>query len=154
MASFGTTSLKHLDSSDYRLRIICNDAIKILNFSVVSGHRTKEEQNALYPEFTQVKWPDSKHNTNPSVAIDVAPFIPPYGVITGSPQNIEKIMELSGKSKAEAEAFVLKSYGRLVGVIQAVAAKHYIEVRFGMDWDGDEDLLDQTFHDLGHVELT
>ena len=42
---------------------------------VVCGHRGKEEQNAAYNRgLSEVKWPNSHHNSLPSLAIDVAPI--------------------------------------------------------------------------------
>ena len=38
-------------------------------------------------------------------------------------------------------------------MIEYEAAKQGIEIRTGMDWDGDGDYRDQTFDDLVHVEV-
>jgi peptidoglycan L-alanyl-D-glutamate endopeptidase CwlK len=154
MPAFGESSTKRLNTCHPNIKIICNEAIKYIDFSIVTGHRSKEKQDALYPVFTKVKWPNSKHNSFPSVAVDVAPYIKPYGTIFGNSEQLEEIMELRGISKTAANNFVLKSYARLIGYMEAIAHSKNIKIRVGIDWDGDFDMTDQTFHDLGHWELT
>jgi peptidoglycan L-alanyl-D-glutamate endopeptidase CwlK len=39
------------------------------------------------------------------------------------------------------------------GIVRAVAEYEKIPIRWGGDWDGDTEVLDQTFNDLGHIEL-
>ncbi len=56
-------------------------------------------------------------------------------------------------SLAKIDSFVLKSYARLIGHIERVAYVNDIWIRLGLDWDGDFDMLDQNFDDLGHWEL-
>jgi hypothetical protein len=153
MPSFGTGSKKKLSTCDKLIRVVCIEAIKHVDFTILTGHRNKETQNALYPKYTQLKWPKGKHNKFPSMAIDIAPYINPYGIISGSPNQIAKIADLRNVSKAQANAFVIKSYARLIGHIEAIAAMKGIPIKVGMDWDGDYDMLDQTFNDLGHWEL-
>ena len=148
MASFGASSQKRLLTCKPEIQEICNEAIKIIDFSIITGHRTKEKQNALYPKYTKLLWSDGKHNSFPSRAIDIAPYIQPYGTIFGSTEQIVKMKELRGVSTAQAEAYVIKSYARLIGYIEAIAATKGTKIRVGLDWDGDFDMLDQTFHDL------
>ncbi len=155
MPEFGRASLKKLNTCEPGIQLICHRVIKVIDFSVITGHRTKEEQNSLYPKFTKLKWPYGKHNSCPSKAIDIAPYILPYGAIFGGKEQILKIREYhDGRvSVAKIEDFILKSYARLVGHIERVAYDEGIKIRFGLDWDGDFDMLDQNFDDLGHWEL-
>ncbi len=153
MPVFGKTSKSRLASCDEDIQLICNEAIQIIDFSIITGHRTKEQQNALYPKYTKLKWPNGKHNDYPSKAVDVAPYIPPYGTIFGSLKQLEEMMSSKNVTKTQANAFVVKSYARLIGTIEAIAYLNNINIRVGIDWDGDYDLLDQSFHDLGHIEL-
>jgi len=85
--------------------------------------------------------------------VDVAPYIKPYGIIFGGPEQVKRIMDLSHKKKGEVYSFVEKSYARLIGILEGVAISNGISIRVGLDWDHDFDTLDQTFHDLGHIEL-
>lgn len=158
MPAFGKGSLKKLNTCHSDIQLICYAAIQMLDFSIITGHRTKEEQNALYPKFTKLKWPDGNHNSFPSNAIDMAPYIPPFGAIFGSQKQkleIQAYMITQGKSLSLAKIndFVIKSYARMIGHVEAVAFQNGIDIRVGIDWDGDFNMLDQTFHDLGHWEL-
>jgi peptidoglycan L-alanyl-D-glutamate endopeptidase CwlK len=152
MNKFGEASLERLGQCNDRIQLVCYKAILVADFAVITGHRNKEAQNKLYPKYTRVKWPDSKHNKNPSQAIDVAPYIEPYGTIYGSKADVKKIMKLSNVSEKAANAFIIKAYSRLIGIMEGIAAENDVEIRVGLDWDGDMDMLDQTFHDLGHWE--
>lgn len=153
MPAFGRESQKKLNTCDKDIRLICDKTIIMIDFSIITGHRTKEEQNGLFPKYTKLKWPKGKHNKFPSMAVDIAPYIKPYGVIFGGREQIFRMMEIRGVSKAAAEAFVVKSYARMMGYIEAIAFTAGIKIRVGIDWDGDFDMLDQKFHDLGHWEL-
>ena len=154
MYSFSQRSKEKLSQCDKSLQLICNQAIVYTDFSIVTGHRNKEEQNRLYQQgFSKLKWPNGKHNSNPSLAVDVAPYIKPYGIIFGGPEQVKRIMELSHKRKGEVYSFIEKSYARLIGILEGVSLSNNISLRVGLDWDHDFDTLDQTFHDLGHIEL-
>lgn len=75
MPHFSSNSKKHLATCDERLREIMNRAIKVYDFSVLCGFRNEADQNYAYDNnFSKVKWPNSKHNTLPSLAVDVAPY--------------------------------------------------------------------------------
>ena len=46
-----------------------------------------------------------------------------------------------------------KHFYFLAGIIKAIANKRNIKIRWGGDWDDDNDFKDQHFNDLGHFEL-
>jgi peptidoglycan L-alanyl-D-glutamate endopeptidase CwlK len=47
---------------------------KISNIQVICGHRGKEEQEiAVISGYSKLHYPKSKHNTDPSLAVDIAP---------------------------------------------------------------------------------
>jgi len=95
---------------------------------VLEGHRGITRQNQLYHQGkTKVLYPHSKHNTVPSDAVDVYPDPIDWG---GT-----KRMYYMG------------------GIIRGVAEEMGIPIRWGGDWDGDTEVADQTFNDLGHIEL-
>jgi len=68
----------------------CHDDLQILlralrddgwDISVVCGHRGEYAQTQAYiAEKSNARWPDSKHNTLPSEAVDIAPYIPGVGI--------------------------------------------------------------------------
>jgi peptidoglycan L-alanyl-D-glutamate endopeptidase CwlK len=128
MAKFGKTSLKLMETLDQKLVDVLTLAIRYYDFKVISTHRTMHEQNELYRKgFSKKKFPDSKHNKYPSKAVDIAPYPLDW---------------------ADDERFYFMS-----GVIEVAAQVVGVKLRWGGDWDGDGDLHDQTFMDLGHYEL-
>jgi hypothetical protein len=51
------------------------EIIKDYDVTVLCGHRSNEEQDeAVEKGHSKAVWPTSKHNTKPSVAIDIAPW--------------------------------------------------------------------------------
>ena len=154
MPSFSQKSKDKLATCDNKLQLICDEAIQYVDFTIVTGHRSREEQNNLYDlGLSKLRWPNGKHNSEPSRAVDVAPYIKPFGAIFGGPEQVKRIMELTGKNKSQVYSFVEKSYARLIGILEGIALSNGIVTRVGLDWDNDFNTLDQTFHDLGHIEL-
>ena len=48
---------------------------KEYDFTVLCGHRGEAEQNAAFHEKrSKLRWPKSKHNSTPSLAVDIAPY--------------------------------------------------------------------------------
>jgi len=135
MPRYGTRSRNNLSTCDIRWKTIMNEVIKYYDCTIITGHRDKEEQNAKYAEGTsEVSWPNSKHNTRPSMAIDVAPW--PIPTDWG-----DKVW------KDRVKFYELKA------IIFFVAAKQGIKVRYGGDWDRDYDYTDNKFDDLIHFEI-
>ena len=128
MARFGNKSKKHLKTCDERLQTLFSEVVKVFDCSILVGHRGEEDQNKAYADGnSQVKWPKGKHNKKPSSAVDVAPY----------PIDWE-----------DRERF---SY--FAGFVKGVAYRLNITLRWGGDWDGDNDLSDNNFDDLVHFEL-
>lgn len=128
MPSFSNQSKQRLSLCHPNLQMICNKAIKIYDFSIITGFRDKETQNQMYEEGkSKLKWPHSKHNMSPSHAVDVAPYPIDW-------QDSERFYYLAG-------------------IFMALAHENGIDLRWGGDWDRDTDFDDQTFNDLPHFEL-
>jgi len=129
---FSDLSKKHLSECDPKLQEIAKEAIDTINFTVITGIRTKAEQERKVRKgLSEVHWPNSKHNVkcegDKSQAFDLAPY------------------PIDWK---DTDRFYL-----LAGIIIQIAKQKGIEVRWGGDWDSDFDLNDQKFNDLGHFEL-
>ena len=78
MPQFSVRSKKRLKQCDPRLQKILNHAIKEVDFTILCGHRNEEDQNEAYRTGKSTKrWPQSKHNKKPSLAVDVAPWFGP-----------------------------------------------------------------------------
>ena len=128
MPSFSKKSLERLDTCDHRLQLICQRVIGHYDFSVLEGHRSGSRQNELFRQGkSKLKEGESKHNSLPSGAVDLAPWPIDW---------------------SDTRRFYF-----LAGMIKQAAADLGIKIRLGADWDGDGDFTDQTFHDLPHAEL-
>jgi len=74
MPNFGQKSQDKLATVHPKLQQIMNEAIKEYDFTVLWGYRDKQLQNSFYRRGTGLKWPNSRHNVKPSLAVDVAPW--------------------------------------------------------------------------------
>jgi len=74
MYEFSQRSLDELTTCHKDLIILFNEVIKQIDCTVLCGHRNEEDQNNAYPKNSSVQWPNSKHNTKPSIAVDVVPY--------------------------------------------------------------------------------
>lgn len=82
MPRFSNTSRERLLSCDDRLIAVCTELIKYFDCTVVCGHRTNVEQDALFAQgrtipgriVTYKRGGQSIHNTSPSRAVDLAPY--------------------------------------------------------------------------------
>jgi len=125
---FSETSKKRLDTCHTDLQRVFYEVVKQFDCSILDGHRGKERQNAYFrARKSKKQWHNSKHNTYPSLAVDVAPY----------PIDWDD----------------LERFRYFAGYVMGIAHSMGIRCRWGGDWDGDTDLKDQTFNDLCHFEL-
>ena len=140
MPSFSASSWAELTTCHADLIVVLSRVIEVFDFTVIDGHRTEEEQNrAFRTGHSKVRWPNSRHNSYPSRAIDIAPWYPETPHIRWS--DTERFYYLAGYVMMEAHVLLEE------GVIEH-------KLRWGGDWDRDTEVRDQTFFDLGHFELT
>lgn len=75
MATFSKVSEERLRSCAEPLQRVARAAIKRIDFAVIEGHRDKERQHQAFVDgFSKVDWPDSRHNSMPSEAMDLVPY--------------------------------------------------------------------------------
>lgn len=75
MPKFGTRSLNERKTLHPLLKEIADEAIKHFDFTILCGYRDKKAQMEAYNKGTsKLKFPYSKHNVLPSLAMDLAPF--------------------------------------------------------------------------------
>lgn len=139
MPRFSLTSKQRLETCDRRLQLILHDAIEIVDFTVIEGHRNEADQNKAFAEGrSKLRWPHGNHNAMPSRAVDVAP-----------------VYYDAGKMKIDWDDLI--AFGRVMGVVQACAHRRGIRLRFGLDWDGDFRSVNrdpsESFLDAPHIEL-
>jgi peptidoglycan L-alanyl-D-glutamate endopeptidase CwlK len=128
MPRFSSLSEQRLLSCDERLQRLMREAIKHVDFTVICGHRGRDEQeDAFRLGRSKVRWPNSKHNRYPSVAVDVAPY------------------PIDWQDTAR--------FARLAGYIERIAQEMDIRIRWGGDWDMDGRTADERLVDMPHIEL-
>ena len=125
MPKFGKQSLDRLATCDERIQKVMNEAIKHIDIVILYGYRTPAEQFELFKQgrtlvggvwkvtgktATQLdgKTKMSNHNSNPSKAIDIAPYPIDWN-------NIQRFLDM---------AKVVKEAAKTVGV----------EITYGGDW--------------------
>ena len=75
MYTFGKSSTEKLLTCRNELQVVAHEAIKLVDFSIIHGYRTQEQQDLIYAQgLSKAKYPNSKHNTNPSDAFDFMPY--------------------------------------------------------------------------------
>ena len=125
---FGNTSTSRILTCHQDIQKLFYHVIRNYNCSVLCGHRSENEQNAAFADKkSKLKWPQSKHNSDPSTAIDIAPFPIDW-------EDHDRFYHFAGYVLANSERLKIK-------------------VRWGGDWDSDKEFKDQKFNDLVHWEL-
>lgn len=72
--TLSAASCRKLATCDPRLVEIVTEVARYLPAVVVCGHRGQAEQElAVQRGASRVHWPESRHNTEPSLAVDLAP---------------------------------------------------------------------------------
>jgi len=128
MPYFSKRSKSRLSTCDERLQEVFTEVIKHVDCSILEGHRSKERQNKLYDEGrTKVKYPNGRHNSSPSKAVDVTPYPVDW-------EDRERQTLFAG--------FVI-GIGRGMGY----------NLRWGGDWDMDFQVMDNRFDDFPHFEI-
>jgi peptidoglycan L-alanyl-D-glutamate endopeptidase CwlK len=132
MPKFSLKSEDRLSTCHPLLQELFQEVIKTDDCAIIEGHRNRRRQDQLFRQGKSTKkWPNGKHNTVPSQAVDVAPWFPKKRIPWDEPENF---YYFAGKVKAKA---------RELG----------IQIRWGGDWNSNNDVTDQTLHDLPHFEL-
>ena len=133
MPKFSKRSRGRLDTCHPRLITLFDQVIKSYDCTILEGYRGKQAQDEMLRSGrSKLNYPKSKHNSSPSLAVDVVPYPINW-------QNTERMRHFAG--------FVF-----------GVASVMGIRLRWGGDWDGDvmttdNGLRDQSFMDLPHFEL-
>jgi len=132
MPKFSRKSQEILFTCHEYIQVVMRDVVKIIDITIISGKRGEEEQNWLYRNgFSKKMFPNSKHNSEVNDTLSEAVDIAPYPV------------DWEDKEK----------FYYVAGHVMAVADGRSVALRWGGDWDMDDDLHDQTFMDLGHFEI-
>lgn len=115
MPFLSSTSHSRLLTCDERLQKIVFGAINEIDFTVICGYRTKDEQDYAFEHGkSKLQWPNSKHNQNPSLAVDLAPVPIDWN-------NLTRFKELAD-------------------IVLMVADKQGVKLTWGGDWKRFRDL--------------
>lgn len=128
MPSLSPISLKRLEECHPDLRRLVAEVIKHYDVTITCGYRGEAEQEeAFRTGHTKVHFPNSKHNTSPSQAVDMIPFPVDWNDT--------------------------KRFFYLAGIVKVCAAQLGIKIRWGGDFNQDQDFKNDRFIDLPHYEL-
>ena len=128
MPKFGKRSRERLNTCNKKLQKVFNEVIKHVDCSVLEGHRGKDRQNKLFEENkTKVKYPNGRHNSYPSNAVDVTPY------------------PVDWKDRERQTLFA----GFVIGIAKGMG----INLRWGGDWNQNWEVDDNKFDDFPHFEL-
>lgn len=132
MSKFSLASEAQLATVDPRLARVLREAVNHFDFSVIEGHRGQAAQHKAFLEGnSKLDWPRGNHNASPSRAADLAPY--PIDWSEGEKPHLR--------------------FAFMMGVVKVCADNLSVKVRFGMDWNRNLDMRDESFLDYGHVEL-
>lgn len=134
MPTFSSKSALALSTCHLDLRYLFSEIIKVRDCSVIYGYRGKEEQDELFRTGkSKLQWPNSRHNSTPSEAVDVIP----YPIKQEDWDN--RLFWIEWSSWVKGFAYALK-----------------VDITSGYDWDRDNNYApsEQTFWDGPHFELT
>jgi peptidoglycan L-alanyl-D-glutamate endopeptidase CwlK len=128
MPKFSGRSRRRLDTCDEDLIFLFKEVVKYFDCTVLEGHRGKRLQNKYFKEGkSKLKFPDGNHNKKPSTAIDVVPY------------------PIDWDDRERMSYFA--------GYVKGIAMMLGIPIRWGGDWNSNNDLKDNNFDDLPHFEL-
>ena len=136
MPSFGRKSKDHLATCHPDLRSLLETAIVFVDFSVIEGHRPRERQQDLFRRGLTQKDGVSRlsaHQSYPSKAADILPY----------PSTIHGVSAWDDPVR----------FSHVIGIIKGISCSMGIEIRCGMDWDGDTSTENHAFVDFPHIEL-
>jgi peptidoglycan L-alanyl-D-glutamate endopeptidase CwlK len=75
MAIFSDISKARLAVAHADLQILFNEVIKYFDCKIICGFRNELDQNKAFEDgYSKLKYPNSKHNQVPSLAVDVVPY--------------------------------------------------------------------------------
>ena len=151
MPSFNQRSKDNLSTCHTVLQKLFNDVILEIDCSVICGHRGEMEQNNAYESgMSKVAFPHGKHNSIPSLAVDVYPY--PYDWEAGG-WKFNDVFAEGNLDKMRRAINNIKKFYFFAGRVKEKAELLCMKIRWGGDWDSDNDLTDQNFNDLPHWEV-
>jgi peptidoglycan L-alanyl-D-glutamate endopeptidase CwlK len=135
MNHFSEISKERLTSCHRDLKSLFAHVVIDYDCSIICGTRTASDQDKAFSEGnSKLQWPNSKHNTVPSLAVDVAPH--------------ENVIDW-GKLQSAHFAGYVKGIADQLYRIGTISHR----IRCGADWNQNNDVDDNTFWDACHFEI-
>lgn len=135
MPKFSQRSFSKLTTCHRDLQILFYEVIKYYDCTILEGYRNEVDQEAAFAKGnTKLHFPHSKHNHQPSIAVDVVPYpIPAWS----------KTMDF------------IYFGGIVVGIAEMLFAqdKMTYKIRYGGDFNQNDRITDSSFLDSVHFEL-
>lgn len=138
MPKFSQSSFSKLSTCHPDLQALFFEVIREFDCTIIQGYRDKAGQDAAFAAGkTQLKWPHGKHNSQPSMAVDVAPC------------ELDGSIEWGDRRRFDFFA------GWVLGIASQLRdkGKMTLSVRWGGDWNRNTEVTDNNFNDLVHFEL-
>lgn len=132
--AWGQRSLSRLNTCHPLLvtlmqRVIARNDLPF-DLTILCGHRSQADQDAAFKSgASKLRWPRSKHNSTPSMAVDVAPYI--NGAVSWDWTHYNKLAPL-----------IKDEWGKMV----AEGLTGNVKLTWGGDW--------KSFRDGPHYELS
>lgn len=116
------------DTCHRDLQLVADAVLKQFNCSFIEGHRKKADQDRyFFMGLSQLMWDKSKHNPFPSEAMHLMPWPIDW-------HDFPRIRFFAG-------------------IVVGVGGLLEVRLRWGGNWDMDDQLSDNAFNDLAHYEL-
>jgi len=148
--SFGLNSTNQLNTLAEPLRLVLLKAVESYDFSITEGRRTLDTQIRNIRSGAS-KTIDSRHIPrdargvyDPQGLSEAADLVPYQKGVNPWPQSGDTSEEVAKKHRR---------FYFMQGILYQAAKELDVDVRIGVDWDGDLDFFDQDFDDMGHIEL-
>lgn len=138
MPSYSARSREVLDTCHLDLVRLFKRVLERYDHKILRGIRTLEEQL----EYRRIGWSKTLNSRH----------LPGGGIWKGEvidPDGLSFAVDLEPYPKPKRN----EQYYHFGGFVLATAREMGIDIRWGGDWDRDNDLFDQTFFDLVHFEL-
>lgn len=128
MNRYSLSSRARLDTCHPSLIRVFEGILLVVDHTIICGHRGQFEQDEAYRTGkSEVEFPDSRHNMDPSQAVDAAPY------------------PIDWTDRERATLFA--------GFVLGYAASLDVTLTWGGDWNKDWHVADNHFDDLWHFQL-
>jgi peptidoglycan L-alanyl-D-glutamate endopeptidase CwlK len=154
MNKLSTSSAKCLATCHPLLQECVMEVLENMDVAVTCGTRDKATQNKLFAEKkSKLQWPNSKHNSSPSVAVDLVIYHPQWKYLFGDAAQLAEVATTKGRNPVMVSRWFYAYYARLDMLMVLAAKKRGITLRWGGKWSAEEDFIDNKFMDIFHWEI-